>query len=176
MKTVRECMSDHAFTCHQETPLVDVAHIMWDKDCGFLPVMRSEAVREIVGVITDRDVAKALYTLHGYLERPDLSRVTAAEVMTRDVHVCRAGDGLEAAHALMRQRQVRRLPVIEGGHRLVGVLSLSDLASAALAHDDASGLAEVAHTLAEVSCHRLPAPTPRESREDAARGAASSGA
>lgn len=156
MTTVRECACVHPFTCFPETPLLEAARIMWDKDCGFLPVLRSAAVPDIVGVLTDRDICKSLYTVCGCIRRSDVSSVTVSDAMTRTVHVVRAQDDVSTAHALMRRWQVRRLPVVEDGHRFVGVVTLSDLARRARQARDRSGLVEVGATLAEAASHRLP--------------------
>ena len=150
MTTIERDMSAQVFTCAPSARLPDVARIMWDKDCGFVPVVKP-ATGELVGVITDRDICMAAYTKG----RP-IALIAAEDVMTRQVHSCRPDDELAAVHDLMREHQVRRLPVVDGKRRPVGVLSVNDLAVHALEQDERPALMEVGRTVGEVSRHRLP--------------------
>lgn len=150
MTTVKTSMSDRVFTCHPDTPLPDVAHIMWDKDCGFVPVTAPKS-GELVGVITDRDICMAAYTQG----RP-IGEIPTREVMNTEPHACRESDGLAKVHEIMRRYQVRRLPVTDAAGQPVGVISLNDLAIHAHEKNDKRALQEVACTLGGVSQHRLP--------------------
>jgi len=150
MTTVETHMSERVFTCHPETPLPDVAHVMWDKDCGFVPVTdRRSGV--LVGVITDRDICMAAYTKG----RP-IADIETREVMNAEPRACHADDGLKKVHETMRRHQVRRLPVTNHAGQPTGVISLNDLAVHADEKDDERALREVARTLGDVSKHRLP--------------------
>lgn len=150
MATIQDCMSDRVFSCHPDTPLPEVAEIMWDKDCGFVPVTNASDDR-IEGVITDRDVCMAAYSKG----RP-LAQILTGDVMTRAVHQCQPDDDVSVAHDLMREHQVRRLPITDGDGHVLGVLSLNDLAVRARESKDRKGRNAVAETLGEVSRHRLP--------------------
>lgn len=159
MTNIKQHMTRSVFSCHPHTPLSEVADIMWDKDCGFLPVT-DPASEEVLGVITDRDTCMGAYTQG----RP-LHEIRTSEVMTGRTVACRETDDVKTAHQLMRRYQVRRLPVTDAGRRLVGVISLSDLAIQAVAGNKKADLQETANTLGEVSQHRLPAVVPHEEIE-----------
>lgn len=106
--------------CSPEDSLNRVAQIMWDMDCGVVPVVSSGG--SLVGMITDRDLCMAAYT-----RGATLGAMTAGSVMSKEVHSCGAGDSIGHAVRVMAEKQVRRLPVIEEGN-LVGVISLADVA------------------------------------------------
>ena len=100
------------------------AQLMWDHDVGSVPVVDDE--QRVIGMLTDRDICMAAYTQN----RP-LTDISVAEAMSRPVHACRPTDPISKAERLMADKQVRRLPVIDAGERLVGFVSMSDLAQEA---------------------------------------------
>jgi len=118
--TVGEVMSTQVFICHQDDALTAPAGIMWEHDCGSVPVVAQDD--HVVGMITDRDLCMAAYTkglpLHG---------IRVSDAMSREVVACAPEDSLAEATEAMCSHQVRRLPVVEDG-RIVGILSLKDLA------------------------------------------------
>lgn len=124
--TVRELMSQPPQTCQPDTDLAAVTRLMWDHDCGMVPVV--DAGGRIVGVVTDRDICIATATRRLLPEH-----ISAAQVMSRTLHTCMAGDTLEQALAVMKQARVRRLPVIDDEGHLQGVLSMNDLVRATVA-------------------------------------------
>jgi CBS-domain-containing membrane protein len=81
---------------------------------------------ELVGIITDRDACMAAYT-----KGLPLSAIAVRDVMTRHVHTCGPDDLLMRAATSMADAQVRRLPVADADHRLVGIVSLADIARTA---------------------------------------------
>jgi CBS-domain-containing membrane protein len=101
---------------------------LWDHDIGALPVVDEAGLP--IAMITDRDVAVAAYTQG---QPPHQIRVHSA--MSKAAFTTRIGDSLADAERLMRNHQVRRLPVVDESSRLVGVLSWSDVA---LAHGGAN--------------------------------------
>lgn len=122
--TVGELMTKDPGACRPHDALNAAARILWEYDCGCVPVI-GEGSR-VVGVITDRDICMA-----GYTRNRPLAEIEVGSAMSKDVVACRAGDPVDVAEERMRSRQVRRLPVTEEDGRLVGVLSLNDLARAA---------------------------------------------
>lgn len=143
---VGEIMSRSVATCRPEEPLHRAAQLMWERDCGCIPVVDSAG--KVAGFITDRDICMAAYT-----RGKSLSEVPIGEVMSRKVVTCRSDEPIAVAEAMMRSHQVRRLPVVDNG-RVVGLLSLNDLA---LAIDRHRASAEsVAETLAAIDRHRAP--------------------
>jgi CBS domain-containing protein len=147
---VKDIMSSHPVTCAPTDDLGSVVWRMWEADCGFVPVTRGT---EVVGVITDRDVAVSLM-LRG--RRPE--DVMVGEVMqgSGGVVACEASDPVRLAMERMRDHQLHRLPVLEGGV-LVGVVSLNDLALAASAGNGPGQptLRDVGLTLQGICGHRV---------------------
>jgi CBS domain-containing protein len=143
---VSDLMTRDVATCAPEATLFDAAKIMWLRDCGFVPVTDDAGV--LRGVLTDRDACMAAYT-RGLA----LDQIRVATAMSSDVAVVHEGDSLVRAHELMRGRQVRRLPVIDARHRVVGVLSINDVALHARLHEREER--DVAETLSAVCSHRV---------------------
>jgi CBS domain-containing protein len=147
----REIMTRHPATVSVDADLAAAAKVMWDHNCGFVPVLDDEA--RVCGVLTDRDVCMGAFTQN----RP-LGAIPVTTSMSRFVAAAHVDDDLATMERSMRDHRVRRLPVVDDAHRLVGVVSLDDLARVAL-EPDAPGQHEfredVARTLALVS---LPEP------------------
>jgi CBS domain-containing protein len=118
---VRELMTQMPATCTRDSSCAEAARIMWDCDCGSVPVVDQNGLA--VGIVTDRDICMAAL-FHG----SPLSAISTAEVMSGDLCTCRADDDVREAERLMKDRQVRRLPVVDETGSLVGILSLGDLA------------------------------------------------
>jgi CBS domain-containing protein len=117
-------MSREVITCTPEMELARVGWLMWEGDCGSLPVLREG---KIAGIITDRDLCMAA----AMKPRP-CTEIRVAEAMSAgDVAVVREDGSLEDALALMAERRVRRLPVVNPVGDLVGILSLNDAVRAA---------------------------------------------
>jgi CBS domain-containing protein len=121
---VRDLMSAPPHTCQPHSDLSAVTQVMWDRDCGFVPVV--DAAGHVVGVITDRDVCVATATRRKLPEH-----ISAAQAMATSVHACLPDDSIEDVLALMKQFQVRRVPVIDSAGQLLGVLSMNDIVRAA---------------------------------------------
>jgi CBS domain-containing protein len=117
---VREIMTTEVGSCAPETNLAAAARIMWEKDCGSVPVV-DEGGR-VVGMITDRDICMAL-TTRNHLA----SDVTVAEVAGGEVKACAPEDDVSKALKTMQEWQLRRLPVIDDEGKLAGILSLNDV-------------------------------------------------
>jgi CBS domain-containing protein len=131
---IEEIMSKPAITCTQTETLNTAARLMWENDCGVVPVV--DGAGKLVGMVTDRDVCMAAYT-----QGKPLSAIPVSTAMGRHVFWCRPDESVEAAERLMGERQVRRVPVADAGGRPIGLLSLNDLARAA-----ASSKTDVAET------------------------------
>ena len=146
---VKDVMTRRTQTCGPGTNLAEAAHLMWDADCGILPVVEGG---KLVGVVTDRDMYIALAT-QGKLA----AQLVAANVLTQSVSSCGPEDDIASALATMKKAQVRRLPVVGFGDAVLGILSLSDIAAAAgpqkaIASDD------VVATLQAIGSHHRPLP------------------
>jgi CBS domain-containing protein len=95
---------------------------MWEGDCGVLPVVDDG---ELVGIVTDRDMFIAVGT-----RDVRATHVRVGAVATRRVSTCGPEDDVEAALAIMKGAAVRRLPVLDDRGRLVGIVSINDIAFA----------------------------------------------
>jgi len=118
---VDELMTSKPATCARDASCAEAARIMWDCDCGSVPVV--DPGGRAVGIVTDRDICMAAM-FHG----SPLTSISIAEVMSGNLYTCHAENDVREAERLMQQRQVRRLPVINDAGTLVGILSLSDVA------------------------------------------------
>jgi len=121
---VKEIMTQDVKTCGAEDRLSTAARIMWDNDCGIVPIVADDG--RLLGVVTDRDVCIACWSRDA---RP--SEIPAAQAMSTALKTCSADDTVETAGQIMETSQVRRLPVTDTDGWLVGLISVSDLARAA---------------------------------------------
>jgi CBS domain-containing protein len=119
---VASIMTRAVASCSGNDTLHRAAQIMWDRDCGAVPVVDAEG--RAVGVVTDRDLCMAAYTRG----RP-LSAISVSSLLAGKLHTCVPSTSLDEAIARMRFERVRRLVVVDPrDQRLVGMLSLADLA------------------------------------------------
>jgi CBS domain-containing protein len=121
---VKDLMSADVQSCSEDTDLATVARLMWDADCGIVPVVDGQ--RHVTGVITDRDICIAAAT-----RALDPARIIVRDAMTRGVATCPQDADARSALETLSQRRVRRLPVVDRQDRLVGILSLNDLVTRA---------------------------------------------
>lgn len=120
---VADVMTGHVHTCRPTETLHAVMQLLWDHDLGALPVV-DEAGRPIA-IVTDRDVAMAAFT-----QGLPLHQLRVESCMSKVVFTAHVADRLGAAERTMRLHQVHRLPVVDESSRLVGLLSLNDIARA----------------------------------------------
>ncbi|MGE0364108.1 MAG: CBS domain-containing protein [Vicinamibacterales bacterium] len=128
---VQDVMTTAVRSCPPTANLAEVAAIMWEADCGIVPVVNERA--EVVGVVTDRDIAIALGT-----RNTPAAKVCAGEAMSAPVVACAPEDPVTGALSQMQTHRVHRLPVTGIGGVLLGMLSLNDVvrhAPAAAAKD-----------------------------------------
>ncbi len=118
---VRDLMQREVASCTPGTDLATAAMIMWNKDCGVVPVV-SPGTRKVVGVVTDRDVCMAVATTG---KAPN--QRTVDEVMSRTPFTLRAEESVMDAMLLMEREHLRRLPVVDANGSLTGILSVNDL-------------------------------------------------
>lgn len=145
---VEALMTKSVRTCRPDDKLDVAAQLMWDHDCGCVPVL--DHTDQVVGMITDRDICMSAWT-----QGKRLSEVSVSAAMSWRVVSVRPDDALDTAEEMMRTNQVRRLPVLDRSNKLVGLLSLADIAREArremlLREREVEGI-EVAATLAAVS-------------------------
>jgi CBS domain-containing protein len=118
---VREVMTVGAECVSPSTSLYEAAQKMRGFNVGPLPVCGNKD--RLVGIVTDRDI-----TVRGVAEALDPRTTTVQDVMTPDVVCCFEDQDVQEADWLMQERQVRRLVVLNRDKRLIGIVSLGDLA------------------------------------------------
>lgn len=122
-KTVADVMTPAPRTCRRNDSLVAAAKILWEQDCGAVPVVDDGG--RVVGMITDRDCLMAAFTRGRKLE--DLSVQSA---MAHMVFSVRTTDSVDAALRRMTEHAVRRLPAVDEHARIAGIVSFADLCQA----------------------------------------------
>jgi CBS domain-containing protein len=150
---VHELMVTNVLTCREGDSLERAAQLMWEGDVGAIPVV--DADYRVIGMITDRDICMAAYTQG----RP-LWTIPVETAMSKTVVTCHADDNVSTAEMVMREAKVRRLPVVNHEGKLVGLLSLTDLAREATHErpgEDAPRPHDLAQTLARIVEPRRPA-------------------
>jgi CBS domain-containing protein len=116
---VREVMMRGVGVIAPDATLQQAAAKMRESDAGLLPVCDGE---RLLGMLTDRDITVRATALGG-----DPQGVTVQQIMTPDVVFCFEDDDATVAVRLMEEYQVRRLPVLDHEHRLVGMVSFNYL-------------------------------------------------
>jgi CBS domain-containing protein len=120
---IKDLMSHPAVTCAAGDHLDVPARLMWEYDCGVIPVVDDDG--RLCGVVTDRDICMAAYTKGQPLHAIPVETAMAAQVL-----ICHPDDAVEHAEQLMRNGQVRRIPVVDANGRLEGIVSVNDIARA----------------------------------------------
>jgi CBS domain-containing protein len=119
--TIKDIMSKNVEIVLPSTLLTDVAQKMQKRDCGCVLVIKED---RIVGIITDRDLA-----LRCIAKSHDPTGTTAETVMSSEILYCRDTDEADVVTKNMGENKVRRLAVLDSNKRLVGIVTLGDLAS-----------------------------------------------
>lgn len=121
-KSARDIMSDSPAVCTPDTSSQDAARMMQDNDCGSLPVVENRSSMKLAGMVTDRDLALRV------LGRGMDANTPVREAMTKNVSSVKLDDDLNAVERVMTGQQVRRVPVVDGQDRVVGIVAQADLA------------------------------------------------
>lgn len=117
-------MTGDAGFCFAVDALSKAAAIMWQRDCGAVPVV--DVDNKILGIVTDRDICIAVAS-----RNQKASEIRAGELCGGEILTCSPGDDIKQAIKLMRKNQVRRLAVADAEGRLAGMISLADIVGAA---------------------------------------------
>jgi CBS domain-containing protein len=117
---IKDVMTKSPVFCSPETNLGTAAEIMWKRNIGFLPVVGQGD--KVIGVITDRDMCMAMATRN---RLP--GQIAVREVASGVVYSCKPDEDVRTALNTMREKRIRRLPVIGANGRLEGVLAVDDV-------------------------------------------------
>jgi CBS domain-containing protein len=136
---IREVMTSDVRLVDPTTTLKDAAQMMREGDFGLLPIGEND---RLVGTITDRDI-----TIRAVASGKDPNSTTVRDAMSQGIFYCFEDQSVDEVAAMMGDKQVRRMPVLNRDKRLVGIVALGDLATEHGADDDAG------EALSEISQH-----------------------
>ena len=162
MKVV-DVMTKAPAYCGPETNLAAAVEILWNNDCGLLPIVDSK--EKLLGVVTDRDMCVALGTRNRLPSEITVKDVTAGKIVA-----CKPDDDLRKVLATMAEAKVRRLPVTDAAGKLQGILSMDDV----VLHTQTEGIKRDAELSAEDVVNTLKAvytPQPRRAGQQRAAAA-----
>mgnify|MGYP006146358997 CR=1 FL=1 len=135
MKCVKDVMTQGVQTLAPHDTVEQAARVMESLDVGVLPVCDGA---RIVGMLTDRDIV-----VRGVAQGLAATTTPLEDVMSAQVEWVFEDEGLTEVTARMQQLQIRRLPVLDRDKRLVGIVSLGDLAAKGDAHQAGAALADI---------------------------------
>lgn len=120
---VKDAMHAGVTWVEPDTRIGELARMMRDQDIGSIPIGEND---RLVGMVTDRDIV-----CKGLANGKDVSALTARDVMTGPIVYCRDDEEIDDAARIMEEHEIRRLPVINENKRMVGILSMGDIADCA---------------------------------------------
>lgn len=124
MAKCSEVMTPDPQCCEPGDPVTRVAEAMKQHNVGSLPVVDSQQSRKLVGIVTDRDLVTKVIAAGR-----DVKIATAQDAMTASPAQCRETDDVEQAIKTMAEKQIRRVPVVDGSGRLTGIIAQADVAT-----------------------------------------------
>jgi CBS domain-containing protein len=120
---VREAMTPNPVCCVPTDTAQKAAQVLCDNHIGSVPVVTDQQSRQLVGIITDRDLCCAIVA-----DGLDPKTTVIARYISTDLITCRDGENLDKCEQAMQQHQVRRIPVVDGEGRCIGIISQADVA------------------------------------------------
>jgi CBS domain-containing protein len=142
---ISDIMIQDVKICRIDDTLNAAAQVLWDHRCGCVPVLERNS--RVAGMLTDRDISMAAYT-----QGKMLGDMTVRSAMSKPLHFARPEDSVQTAEEIMKRNKVHRLPILDAEGNLVGIISLGDIARAALRQREEltreRGEAEVGRVLA----------------------------
>jgi CBS domain-containing protein len=123
MLKAKDIMTADPVSCVPETSLQEVAQMMWEADCGELPVMDSPDSRTPIGVITDRDIV-----CRAVAQGKDIRVMTAGNCMSTPCVTVNAESPLETCVELLESSLIRRVPVVDDNGECCGIIAQADIA------------------------------------------------
>lgn len=141
---VSEIMSHPVVTCAANGTLDQAARLMWECDCGTIPVRDSDG--RLVGIVTDRDICMAAYT-----QGRALHEIPVGTAMAKSVIAVYEHDSVDSVERVMQENQIRRVPVLDADGHPTGIVSMNDLARQAARSQRNTSDRELVRTLAAIS-------------------------
>ena len=124
MKKCSEVMTKDPVCCLPNDSVAKAAELMKSENIGSIPVIENEQTRTLIGIVTDRDLALKIVS-----EGRDAKSTNVETVMTRKIVTCLADDDLQKALDAMAEHQLRRIPVVNNDHKIVGIIAQADVAT-----------------------------------------------
>lgn len=140
---VENIMSTEVFCVGSAQSLNDAAQLMWEHNCGSAPVVDED--NQMVGMITDRDIAMAAYINGG-----SLSTIPVSVAQSKEIVCCKSDEEVDDIQYKMRTHQLHRIPVIDDHGQPVGIVSLNDIARAYKAGTKGLKAQDISTTLAAI--------------------------
>jgi CBS domain-containing protein len=147
---VQDLMTRDVQCCGPDTNLAAAAKMMWDSDCGALPILNVQG--QVMGMITDRDICMAAAT-----KNKPASEITVWETSSGKAYTCRMTDDVHTALDIMKRERVRRLPVVDEDGILQGIVAMNDFILAVGEDKNLADLSceDVMRALKAISAHRV---------------------
>jgi len=148
---VKEVMNPDPRTIWLTESLADAAKLMWQNDCGILPIVKDG--QKVVGMITDRDICMGTA-----MKDANPSSISVEQVMSGKVFAATPDQDVEQALEIMKTHKIRRLPVVNAAGELTGILSLNDIVLKARGSNGKAQIkyADVVETYKAICQHPLP--------------------
>lgn len=124
MTACSDVMTKNPTCAVPDDTVADVARLMKEKDIGPVPIVDSHNTKKLVGIVTDRDLAIKVVA-----DGRDPRSTRVRDVMTGDVVTCRYDDDIDVALDAMSTHQLRRIPVVDDGNMLLGIIAQADIAT-----------------------------------------------
>jgi CBS domain-containing protein len=124
VKMCDEVMTKYPVCCLPTDSVAKAADLMKSGNFGSIPVIESEQTQKLVGIVTDRDLALTIVA-----EGRDAKSTKVETVMTRKVVTCFASDDVQMALDAMAEHQLRRIPVVDQDHKIMGIITQADVAT-----------------------------------------------
>jgi CBS domain-containing protein len=123
MVSCKTIMTQTVFICEADDNIVDVARLMMSGNVGAIPVVASAKWRNLVGIITDRDIV-----LRVVANQHNPNTAIVSQVMSPNVVTCHVDDDIEQAMSKMSEHQIRRIPIVNNDGTLAGIIAQADIA------------------------------------------------
>lgn len=120
---VRDAMTADPVCCLTTDSAQKVAGILCNQDVGSVPVVTDHESRKLIGIITDRDLCCSVVAAG-----LDPQTTAIEKFISQNPIACREGENLDNCQKLMQEHQVRRIPIVDGDGRVIGIVSQADLA------------------------------------------------
>jgi len=138
--TCKDLMTPAPACCVPRDSVVTAAMIMKSQNVGSVPVVSDHESKNIIGMVTDRDLV-----IRVIAEQREYYSTHVSDVMSKDVVTCREDDDYSEVLEAMKKHQIRRVPVVDSQKRLVGIVAQADVAR------ESEEPEEVAHTVQHIS-------------------------